>query len=368
MIGQVLLVLLILFIVLLWTRKNKIRVFYNQEGSAAHLVARMKSINKSYRPTPWCITGYMQTVFGMRYRKRSKVTNTCKRVLFKLADGGTTALDFFLPENLPEDAPFVIIAHTLGGGTREPCVNNLAEACMKKGWRAVVPCARGCSGSPITSGRLPAGIDYEDLEAVVDYVKENYKPKHIFIAGFSLGALQGCRFSEARGDKVDGIAVVSHTCDSYGGALELEKWPQSKLFTPIIVFALKRVVKKLTDAGFKPFADVSKIKSMREFDDIWTSKANGFPGCKEYYAAVSVHGRIPNMKTPTLIIQAENDPFTRPEYLPVKESIESENAVLLTTKEGGHVSFVTGLDGKGSLVDEIIPEWFTRIIEDKEAQ
>lgn len=365
MLGKVILALILLVVLYIFTRKNKIKLFYNQEGSVAHLVARMKLVTKPYKPTPWCITGYVQTVFGMKYRKRSYVTNTCKRVPLTLPDGGTTCLDFFIPENLPDDAPFIIIAHTLGGGTREPCINNLAEACMKKGWRVVVPCGRGCSGTPVTSARLPAGIDYDDLDAVVDYVKANYHPKYLFIAGFSLGALQSCCFSAVKGDKVDGIAAVSHTCDTLGGSIELEKWPQRKLFTPIIVRALKHVVSKLVDAGFEPLADVSNVKSMREFDDIWTAKAKGYPGCVEYYAACSIHGRVPGMKTPTMIIQAENDPFTRPEYLPVKECIASENAVLLTTKEGGHVSFVAGMNGKKSLVDQVIPEWFTSIIDDK---
>ncbi|OHT01732.1 Clan SC, family S33, methylesterase-like serine peptidase [Tritrichomonas foetus] len=361
MIQYIILALLII-LVLYFLRTNKINVVVNPEGNVAHLAAQMKSISKTYRPTPWLIGGHFHTVYGMRNRKRSSYTNKCSRELFVFADEGTAALDTFETSDMPSDAPLVLLNPTLGGGTREPIINNLAEALMKKGFRVVVGNARGCAGAPITSPRLSCGADYDDLQAIISHLKEKHQPKFVFIAGFSLGALQSMCFSAFDGS-VDGICCVSHLYNTLEGSFILDKFPQSKLYTPIM---LKQLRHTLTKSKFIENPEAMKAKTLHEFDDVFTAKTRGFKSYREYYKATEIYDKIPKAKTPTLVIGADDDPFTNKKYLPINEVQKSDNVILVHTAEGGHVSFVTGINGRNSLIDQIIPEFFLTIISDKQ--
>ena len=356
------LVLLVLFLILKATRSDKIELEFKKGGPIAHLVAQVQSFTKRYHPKTWLLDGYTQTVFAMRYRKRSKITETCTRELFKFTDNGTSALDYFFPENCADDAPFVVIAHTLGGGTREPCVNNFAESCNKKGWRVVVVNGRGCSGAPITSARLPAAPDFDDLEVVIGHVQEKYKPKFTFLTGFSLGAMQSTELAVNRGHIIDGCAIVSHTYDPWTGSRVLEKFPQSKLFTPIIVRQLRRAIQK---NKFVDRPDCLNVTTMRQFDDIFTSKNLGYKDAEEYYKAGRIYDKLPNVKVPMLILGADNDPFTTKQCLPIEAARTSDYVVFAHTSEGGHVGFIQQ-DGQSSLIDVIVPEWFEVIMKDKQ--
>ena len=357
-----LVLLLAVFLLMKLNRSEKIKLEYNHDGPISHLVAQMQSLTKSFCPKTCLLDGYTQTVFAMRYRKRSPITETCTRELFTFSDGGTSALDYFIPTNCDDNAPFVVIAHTLGGGTREPCVNNFAASCVRRGWRVVVANGRGCSGAPITSARLPAAPDFDDLEAIIAHIKEKYHPKFTFLTGFSLGAMQSTELAVNRGYMIDGCAVVSHTYDPWRGSLMLEKFPQSKLFTPIIVRQLRRAIQK---NKFVDRPDCLAVTTMRQFDEIFTSRNLGYSGAEEYYKAGRIYDRLEKVGVPMLILGADNDPFTSPECLPIEAARRSRNVVFAHTREGGHVGFITR-DGQASLIDEIVPEWFEVIMKSAE--
>ena len=126
------LVLTILFVIYRKTRSYRAKVHFNPNGQVEHLVSQMTSLEKPYKPTWWLIGPNIHTIMGMRYRKKSRME--CRRELIVFEDGGTSALDWFESKEAKEDTPIVIIIHTLAGGTREPCSNNLAEALVKKGF------------------------------------------------------------------------------------------------------------------------------------------------------------------------------------------------------------------------------------------
>ena len=86
--------------------------------------------------------------------------------------------------------------------------------------------------------------------------------------------------------------------------------------------------------------EIKSIKTLRDFDNIYTSKAHGFKDASDYYKQCSSLQFLPNIKTPTLIINALNDSFLSPECYPINEAKLNPNVYLETPKYGGHVGFV----------------------------
>ena len=344
--------------------KNKINVEYNSSGQIAKYITKMKSLQRSYSPTPWLLNCHFQTVWGMRYRKKPRFTP--RRETFIFEDQGNAVLDWFEDETMNENTPIVVISHTLAGGTREPVIANFAMSCLRHGWRAVVANHRGCSGAKITSSRIYNAIQIDDLHNIVLHCHEEFKPKNLFIAGFSLGALQSLQYSAKLADPkiVQGICVVSHIYDSYPASVHLSDWPQIKLYTPIIMIKLKHMLDKAGEyLDHKELIEPArKTRTMDEFDDVFTAKYLGLKDNKEYYSKSACYQYIPIVKVPTLILGADDDPFTYKRLLPITDCRNSENVALVHTAEGGHVSFISGLNGDKSLIDSVLPDFINAII------
>ena len=61
---------------------------------------------------------------------------------------------------------------------------------------------------------------------------------------------------------------------------------------------------------------------------------------EDYYAKASCLQFLPNIKVPSLIINALNDSFLSASCFPVKEAKENSNLYLEMPKHGGHVGFI----------------------------
>ena len=73
---------------------------------------------------------------------------------------------------------------------------------------------------------------------------------------------------------------------------------------------------------------------------MYTSKAHGFKDALDYYEKASCLQFLPNIKVPSLIINALNDSFLSSECYPVKEAKHNSNLFLEMPKYGGHVGFI----------------------------
>jgi uncharacterized protein len=86
-----------------------------------------------------------------------------------------------------------------------------------------------------------------------------------------------------------------------------------------------------------------RAKTFYAFDHHFTAALNGFKGADEYYAKSSCQGYIPNIKIPTLLISALDDPFlpNGSGCYPINEAHGNPNFTLELQKHGGHLGFVT---------------------------
>jgi hypothetical protein len=86
--------------------------------------------------------------------------------------------------------------------------------------------------------------------------------------------------------------------------------------------------------------DYNSIKTLIDFDHVYTSKAHGFKNAFDYYEKASCLQFLPNIKVPSLIINALNDSFLSPKCYPVKEAKHNANVYLEMPNFGGHVGFI----------------------------
>ena len=89
-----------------------------------------------------------------------------------------------------------------------------------------------------------------------------------------------------------------------------------------------------------------RIRTIREFDNIYTAPAAGFRDAADYYERASALPYIKQIRIPSLIIQAKDDPFIPFPPFERREISENPNVLLLAPDRGGHVGFFTAGEGE----------------------
>ena len=82
-----------------------------------------------------------------------------------------------------------------------------------------------------------------------------------------------------------------------------------------------------------------------------TAPLHGFLNASHYYKEASSIFSIPNIKVPTKIVNALNDPILSPQCYPHDEVKNNPAVILKTPSLGGHVGFM-GLNFKNAYTSE----------------
>ena len=84
-----------------------------------------------------------------------------------------------------------------------------------------------------------------------------------------------------------------------------------------------------------------KASKFRHLEKQYTVPVFGFESSEDYWQKASSKPFIPEIKVPTLLINALNDSFLSKECYPVKEAKNMDNFYLSTPNYGGHVGFIS---------------------------
>jgi uncharacterized protein len=84
---------------------------------------------------------------------------------------------------------------------------------------------------------------------------------------------------------------------------------------------------------------MEEITTFLEFDEKFTAPLHGFKSALEYWKDSSSIFYLDKISIPTLIVNAQNDPFLTPECYPIKEAQNNDHLFLEMPKYGGHCGF-----------------------------
>src|SRR5690606_19465112 len=100
-----------------------------------------------------------------------------------------------------------------------------------------------------------------------------------------------------------------------------------------------------------------RAKTFYEFDNAVTAPLHGFRDTDDYWDRSSAKYVLHDITVPTLILNAQNDPFLPPEHLPR----DAASCVTLEyPRHGGHVAFTAGpLPGKYTWLPERVVRFLT---------
>jgi predicted alpha/beta-fold hydrolase len=299
----------------------------------------MPIIDSTYKPRFYFRNGFIATVYSGLVRK---VSLKQERERITLSDGDFLDLDWSYSK--VKGNKIILCFHGLEGHGQRPYVTGVAKLFNDNGMDAVCVNFRGCSGEDNLLYRSYHSGATEDLEEVIKHVLSTNKYTDIYLYGVSLGANLILKYLGERNDvpqEIKSAIAISVPADLNGSCIELHKF-KNRPFAKRFLRHLKRklVNKSNRYPQYLSAEAFNSIVSLREFDNVYTAKAHGFRNAADYYAQCSCRQFLPNIKIPTLIINALNDSFLSPECYPVKEAKLNPNIYLEMPKYGGHVGFI----------------------------
>lgn len=299
----------------------------------------MPLISSSYNPPFLFKNGHYSTFYAGIIRKINNLEQ--KRERINLPDGDFLDLDWSFA-NIPAKK-VVILIHGLEGNAQRAYITGSAKEFNANNYDVCAINLRTCSGEANRLFRSYHSGASEDLDAVIQHILESKNYLKIYLKGFSLGGNLALKYlGEGRTipKEIKGVIGISVPCDLHSSCKELLKpknFPYAMRFKKNLVAKLKKKQKQFPDKISND--DILKVITLKDFDDIYTSRAHGFEDALDYYRKCSCLQFLPNIKIPSLIINAANDSFFGPECYPEKEAQQNKKLFLEVPKYGGHVGF-----------------------------
>ena len=219
----------------------------------------------------------------------------------------------------------------------------MAKRLQVEGYDVLAWNYRGCSGENNRLLRFYHSGDTNDLRTMLNLAVYPKPYQHLVLIGFSVGGNITLKFLGEQGNDLDPrirtAVTFSVPCDLAAGAVHLAKWP-SAIYMSRFMTSLKNKVRE--KAKRFPELETDKLNNMRTFhpfDETYTAPLHGFKNAAEYWQKNSSRYFIKNIKLPSILITAANDPFLTPECYPVKDAAEMDHFFLEIPKHGGHCGF-----------------------------
>ncbi|WP_431224680.1 hydrolase [Serratia sp. L9] len=321
---------------------------------------------ESFRPLTGASNPHLQTLLPRLVRRRVLLQPYWQRL--ELPDGDFIDLAWSEDPQLAGEKPRVVLFHGLEGNFYSPYAHGLLNAWREQGWLGVVMHFRGCSGVPNRKQRIYHSGETEDARFFLRWLRENFGDVPTAAVGISLGGNMLAYYLAQQGNDslLQAAVVVSAPLMLEPCAIRMEQG-FSRIYQRYLLGQLKQNAtrKLLYYPGSLPLelSQLSKLRRIREFDDVITSRIHGFSDAVDYYRRCSALPLLPQITTPLLIIHAKDDPFMTDEVIPDLTRLPA-NIEYQLTECGGHVGFVGGSLKKPQMwLEQRIPAWLSPFLE-----
>ncbi len=321
-------------------------------------------IHKSqFRAPFWSRNAHLQTIWASKVRKFP--LRPSRTTEFHLEDGDFLDLVWSSNPDATEH-PIIVLFHGLEGSAESNYIIGMQAALALQNMTSVVMHFRGCSGRPNLLDRGYHSGETSDAKCFIQSLRRAYPNRLIGAIGYSLGGnmLTKLLGEEGAQSPLNAAAVVCAPLDLAACSHRMAKGFSRQYQRYLLKSMKSSVERKISGRGFRHFVapDLEEIRQMRsfvDFDDKITGPLHGFQGAADYYLKCSGKPFVRNIKTPTLMVHAKDDPFMTDQVIPDASSIP-ECIHYEVSNHGGHVGFVYGYPWAPRYwLEERLPAWFS---------
>ena len=218
----------------------------------------------------------------------------------------------------PWDRPTILTLHGLNGSSDSHYMKGIAAKAHAHGMNVVRLNQRNCGNTEhLSAGLFHSGLN-EDARHVIEELSTVDGLRSVAVAGYSLGGNLALKlageYGEAPPAVLIGVAAVSPIIEIGECTRALER-RENVLYEWNFVRELKKRMER-KERYWPGHFDLSKlraIKTVREFDNVFTAPHFGFADAEDYYYRCSAMRIADRIRVPSLVITSEDDPFVPPQ-------------------------------------------------------
>jgi predicted alpha/beta-fold hydrolase len=300
--------------------------------------------SSSFTPRPRLRDGHTMTLYGWgnpRYFPRLPPPTI--RYFDVADDARVLAHCHWQPEAWSR--PTLLALHGLNASSDAHYMRGMAAKAFARGMNVVRLNQRNCGRTEhLSAGLFHSGLT-ADAKHVINELMTIDGISAIAVAGYSLGGNLALKlageYNGAAPRALRAVAAVSPILEIGECVRALER-PRNFLYQWNFVRDLKRRMRRKEQVrpGLFDLSPLNRIRTVRQFDEAFTAPHFGFKNADDYYYRASAMRVIDQIRVPTLIITAEDDPFVPSEPFRDPKVTGHPHITLMVCAHGGHCGFV----------------------------
>ncbi|HEX8138624.1 MAG TPA: alpha/beta fold hydrolase [Pyrinomonadaceae bacterium] len=318
-----------------------------QAGPLAYLSEVARALeSKPFRPHPLFKHGHAQTLAGYAWPRRVLLLRLRdEERMFEVEPGVRLLGHCRWQTTEARERPTILLLHGLEGSSSSRYMIGTGEKAYARGFNVIRLNLRNCGDTEhLTPTLYNSGLS-GDIRAVIRELVDCDRLQTIFLVGFSLSGNIVLKMAGEDGDgvarEIAGVCAVSPSVELSACAEAIERrsnWVYQQSFMRSLRRRIRNKQKLYPE--LYDTSDLHLVRTIRQFDDRYTALDGGYQNADDYYKRASALPLIPNIRVPSLIIHAQDDPFIP--FQPLVDSAVMDNpyVLLLAPRHGGHVSFV----------------------------
>ena len=298
--------------------------------------------DRSFRPSFWLRGAHRQTLAGsLMNRDLSWGWKHCREHFVDLEGGARVRLVGIWQD---PRLPTIVVVHGTGGSSDSTYMKGLSHKAHREGWNAVLPNLYNTNPAARRPKVFHSGSSRE-VEEILQHLILKHQVEEVYLVGVSMGGnillrLLG-EWGRSHPDQVKAAAVISPLVDLKASWEILEK-PSNCVLQHHMVTNLKRRVRQGLPSldGFVDQDALSRVRTFRQFDELYTAPLAGFRDALDYYEKASALPHLGSIHLPTLLLHALDDPVLPAEPFLSTEVRSNPSLGVGLTQRGGHVGFI----------------------------
>lgn len=307
---------------------------------------------------PLIKSSFIQTTIGSSFGFESNFAS--KTHLVTLPDGDKIALEISRPDGWRENNETVLMLHGLCGSHKSRYLKRMGKRFYRMGMQVVRMNFRGCgSGRGLAKGIYHSGCS-PDVEFIIKHLKHLFPETRIILIGVSLGANVSLKLAGELNSRapefLHSVIAISPPADLLA-SVRLFLKPHNRFYANYFLKILLNNVEYL-HSRFKdlPPPNFPDDMNIIDFDEFYVAPRAHFHSALEYYQMCSAKNFVSDIKIPTKVLFAKDDPLISPSSLDrVKLPPEVQ---IYKTEFGGHLGYMgKNLFTEFRWMDNMIVNW-----------
>jgi len=302
-----------------------------------------------FEPHRWLRNKHLMTLTGALLPRHAPGLPPANDRLFEV-EPGTQLLARCHWQREPRRSPTLALLHGLEGSSDSGYIRTLAAQAFAASFNVLRVNQRNCGGTErLTATLYNSGLS-ADFRAVLLELIERDRLRQIFFAGYSMGGNLILKMAGELGvaapRELRGICAVCPTLDLAACVDAIER-PENWLYQLRFVRDLKSRLRrkaKLFPGQFE-LNSLSRVRTLREFDDAITAPCSGYRSAADYYERASAMRVVHRIAVPTLILTSKDDPVVPFESFGASEIAGNPQIRVAATEFGGHCAFISRTNG-----------------------